>query len=120
MREPPPPMMSAPMMMDRRKVMVAAVIALGLLFLMIGAILVDVSRTAPRPGEPADAALARADLANVWGPLVAHFGIFLFVLGLFAAAVYVEDLDVFVRLFLLIVAFVALLLVLANSPTIFG
>src|SRR2546430_50038 len=98
----------------------ASAIALVLVFRMNGAILNDVSRTAQSPGEPADAALARADLANVWGPLVAHFGIFLFVLGLFAAAVYAEDLDVFVRLFLLIVAFVALLLVLANSPTIFG
>src|SRR2546429_9462198 len=66
MREPPPPMMSAPMMMDRRKIMIAAVIALGLLFLMIGAILVDVSRTAPRPAEPPDGGLASAGLRNVW------------------------------------------------------
>src|SRR5207245_10186825 len=35
-------------------------------------------------------------------------------------SVYAEDLDVFVRLFLLIVAFVALLLVLANWPTLLG
>jgi len=113
-------MMSAPMMMGRKKMMVAGLIAAGLLFLMIGAIIVDVSRTAPRPGEPAEAALNRADLGNVWGPAIGHFGIFLLVLGLVAAAVLVEDMDVFVRLFLLIVAFVALLLVLASSPTIFG
>src|SRR2546422_11772877 len=69
MREPPPPMMSAPMMMDRKKIMSAAVIALGLLFLMIGAILGDVSRTAPRPGEAADAALVATGLAHVWGAL---------------------------------------------------
>src|SRR2546425_10182994 len=119
MREPPPPMMSAPMMMDRRKVMIAAVIALGLLFLMIGAILVDVSKMVVI-NETQEAAAARANLGTVWGPAGAHFGIFLLVLGSFAAAVYVEDLDVFVRLFLLIVAFVALLLFLANSPTIFG
>jgi len=119
MREPPPPMMSAPMMMDRKKIMIAAVIALGLLFLMVGAILVDMSKMVVI-NETQEAAAARANLGTVWGPAVAHFGIFLFVLGLFAAAVYAEDLDVFVRLFLLIVAFVALLLVLANSPTIFG
>lgn len=118
--QPEPPMMSAPMMMNRRKIIVAGLIAAGLLFLMIGAIVVDVSRAAPRPGEPADAALNRADLANVWGPAISHFGIFLFVLGLVAAAILVEDMDVFVKLFLLIVAFVALLLVLASSPTIFG
>jgi len=45
---------------------------------------------------------------------------FFFVIGLVGAAVFVEDMDIFVRLFLLIVGFVALLLVLANSPTIFG
>ena len=45
---------------------------------------------------------------------------FFFLLGLVAAAVFIEELDIFVRLFLLILAFVALLLVLANSPTIFG
>lgn len=118
--QPPPPMENAPMMMNRRKVMVAALIAAGLLFLMLGAILVDVSHTAPRPGEPADAALNRLDLGNVWGPAIAHFGIFLFVLGLVAAALMLEDIDVFVRLFLLIVSFVALLLVLAGSKTIFG
>ena len=118
--QPPPPMMSAPMMMDRKKMLVAAMIAAGLLFLMVGAILVDVSRAAPRPGEPADVVLNRADLANVWGPAIGHFGIFLFVLGLVAASLLIEDMDVFVRLFLLIVAFVALLLVLAGSTTIFG
>jgi hypothetical protein len=112
-------MMSAPMMMGRKKMMVAALIAAGLLFLMIGAILVDVSNSHVI-NESADAAAARLNLRDVWGPAVAHFGIFLLVLGLVAAAVLVEDMDVFVRLFLLIVAFVALLLVLASSPTIFG
>jgi len=114
-------MMSAPMMMDRKKMLVAAMIAAGLLFLMIGAILVDVSRTvlAGNP-PPADQVISYENLGRVWGPAVAHFGIFLFVLGLVAAALMLEDIDVFVRLFLLIVAFVALLLVLAGSTTIFG
>jgi len=113
--------MSAPMMMDRKKMLVAALIAAGLLFLMIGAILVDVSRTvlAGTPPPP-DQVISYTNLGRVWGPAVAHFGIFLFVLGLVAAALMLEDIDVFVRLFLLIVAFVALLLVLAGSTTIFG
>src|SRR5438445_10972654 len=54
--QPPPPMMSAPMMMDRKKMLVAALIAAGLLSLMIGPILVDVSRTVlagtPAPPDP--------------------------------------------------------------------
>src|SRR5207245_10256187 len=106
--------------LNQTKVPVAAMIGAALSFLTVGAILVDVSRAPPRPGEPADAVLNRADLANVWGPAIGHFGIFLFVLGLVAASLLIEDMDVFVRLFLLIVAFVALLLVLAGSTTIFG
>ncbi len=108
------------MMMDRKKMMVALAIAGGLFFLMAGAILVDLGNTSQKPTDSTDAPLYRADLRNVWGPLVMHFGVFLFVLGLLAAALMLEELDVFVRLFLLILAFVALLLVLANSPTIFG
>jgi hypothetical protein len=114
-------MMRAPMMMDRKKMLAAALIAAGLLFLMIGAILVDVSRTAlAGTPPPADQVLSYTNLGRVWGPAVAHFGIFLLVLGLIAASLMVEDMDVFVRLFLLIVAFVALLLVLAGSTSIFG
>jgi hypothetical protein len=117
----PPPMTGAPMMMNRKKVMVVGLIAAGLLFLMIGAILVDISHTvlAGTP-PPADQVISYQNLGLVWGPAVAHFGIFLFVLGLVAAALMLEDIDVFVRLFLLIVSFVALLLVLAGSKTIFG
>lgn len=120
MQAPPPPMMSAPMMMDRTKVMVAAAIAFGLLFVAAGAIIADIGNTTPRAGEDPALADSRADLRNVWGPAVAHFGAFLFVLGLLGAAVFMEQSDVFVRLFLLVLAFVALLLVLANSPTLFG
>src|SRR6266699_944131 len=108
MQAPPPPMMSG-MMMDRKKTMIAAAIVIGLFLLFVGAVLVDMSNAAPRPGETAEQTLAREDLGNVWGPAVAHAGMF-----------FVEDMDIFVRLFLLIVGFVALLLVLANSPTIFG
>src|SRR6266705_2300268 len=66
MREPPPPMMSAPMMMDRKKIMIAAVIALGLLFLMVGAMLVDLSKMVVI-NETQEAAAARANLGTVWG-----------------------------------------------------
>ncbi len=119
MQAPPPPMMSG-MMMDRKKTMIAAAIVIGLFLLFVGAVLVDMSHAAPRPGETTEQTLARADLGLVWGPAVAHAGMFFFVIGLVGAAVFVEDMDIFVRLFLLIVGFVALLLVLANSPTIFG
>lgn len=120
MQASPPPMMSGPMMMDRKKMLIGLAVVFGLFFLFVGAVLVDISHAAPRPGESTDAALSRQDLGTVWGPAVAHAGMFFFVAGLVAAAVFIEDMDAFVRLFLLIVAFVALLLVLASSPTIFG
>jgi len=115
MREPPPPMMSAPMMMDRKRMLVIGSIVFGLFLLFLGAAIVDSSHLTADLNTPAG-----NDRANVWGPVVAHAGIFFFVVGLVGAAILLEDLDIFVRLFLLIVAFVALLLVLANSPTIFG
>ncbi len=114
MQAPPPPMMSG-MMMDRKKTLIAASIVIGLFLLFIGAVIVDSSRLSSDAGTPAG-----DDRANVWGPAVSHAGMFFFVIGLVGAAVFVEDMDIFVRLFLLIVGFVALLLVLANSPTIFG
>jgi hypothetical protein len=45
---------------------------------------------------------------------------FLFVIGLLSAAIFFENLDVFVRLFLVILSFLAVLLILAGSKTIFG
>ena len=117
--QPPPPMMRGPMMMDRRR-LVGLAIVLGLVFLLAGAILVDQSHALPNPGETQEAAIARANLGLVWGPAVAHIGIFLFVIGLISAAVFFEELDVFVRLFLVILSFLAVLLILAGSTTIFG
>ena len=119
MQPPPPPMMRRPFMMDRKKTLVIAAIGIGLLFVMIGAILVDASNQIVINETP-EAAAARENLRTAWGPAVAHFGMFLFVAGLVAAALLLEEMDIFVRLFMLIVAFVALLMVLANSPTIFG
>ena len=108
------------MMTDRKKMIVGLAIAFGLFLLFVGAVLVDLSNAAPPPGETQDQAIARENLGRVWGPAVAHAGMFFFVIGLIGAAFFIEEMDIFVRLFLLIVAFVALLLVLANSPTIFG
>lgn len=108
------------MLMDRQKLMIGVAIGFGLLLLAVGAILGDMSRAAPNPGETAEAAIARQNLGLVWGPAVGHFGMFLFVGGLVMAAVFLEQTDPFVRLFLLILGFVSLLLVLANSQTIFG
>ena len=110
------------MMMDRKKMLVGLAVVVGLFLLFVGAVLIDLSNAAvANPGtEPADQRVARENLGLVWGPAVAHAGMFFFVAGLVAAAVFIEDMDAFVRLFLLIVAFVALLLVLASSPTIFG
>lgn len=103
------------MMMDRKKMFVGIVIAFGLLLLFAGAVVIDTSKLSSNAGTPSG-----DDLGNTWGPAIAHAGMFFFVLGLVAAAVFLEEMDIFVRLFLLILAFVALLLVLANSPTIFG
>jgi len=119
MQAPPPPMMSGPMMMDRKKTLVVFAIALGLFLLFVGALLVDMSN-ALVANETQDQVNARLNLGRVWGPAVAHAGMFFFVAGLVAAALFLENMDIFIRLFMLILAFVALLLILANSTTIFG
>jgi len=107
------------MMTNRTKMMVAAAIGLGLLFLAAGAMVVDLGKQV-LVNPTAEQTAANANLRVFIGPAIAHFGMFLFVIGLIGGALFLEELDIFVRLFLLIVAFVALLLVLANSPTIFG
>jgi hypothetical protein len=108
------------MMMDRNRLIVAVLIGLGLLFLAAGAIFVDLGRTTYTGPPNADLDTAYANYRNVLGPALAHFGILLFVGGLFWAAVFLEMADPFVRLFLLILGFVALLLVLSGSNSIFG
>lgn len=112
---PPPPLM----MMDRRKMFVGFLVFVGLLLLAVGAIVVDNSRQEildPTPEQIRDQTNARV----FWGPAIAHGGMFLLITGLLGAVVFLQDLDVFSRLFLLILSFVSLLLILANSPTIFG
>jgi hypothetical protein len=115
----PSPMMGGPMTMDRRRI-VGILIFLGLLLLFVGAVLTDSSRATPVPGESQADLAARADRGLVLGPAFAHAGMFLFIVGLLGAAVYFEDLDVFARLFLMILAFISVLLILAGSTTIFG
>jgi hypothetical protein len=110
-------MMGGPMIGRR---LVPILIFAGLLFLGVGAALTDLSHAMPNPGESQADAIGRANLGLVTGPLVAHVGMFLFVVGLLGAAVYFEELDVFARLFLLVLAFVSVLLILAGSTTIFG
>jgi len=107
-------------MMDRNRLIVAGLIGLGLFFLAVGAILVDMSNMDYPSAAPPEVIASNNNLERVWGPAIAHFGALLFVGGLFWAAVFMDTADPFVRLFLLILGFVALLLVLANSPTIFG
>src|SRR5439155_1328808 len=99
---------------------VGRAIVVGLDLLLAGAILVDESHARPNPGETQEALIARENLRLVWGPAVAHIGMFLFVIGLISAAVFFEELDIFVRLFLVILSFLAVLLILAGSTTIFG
>ncbi len=118
MQAPPPPMSG--MMMDRKKMGIGFLLIGGLLLLAAGAMLVDASHSQFAGTPTPEQAAAQANLGLVWGPAVAHFGMFLLVAGLLAAAIMLEDVDVFVRLFLLILSFVALLLVLANSSTLFG
>ena len=117
--QPPPPMMRGPMFMDRRR-LVGLMIILGLFLLLAGAMLTDLSRTRVAGTEPPEAIAARENLGLVWGPLAGHWGMFFLVFGLLAAAVFMEDIDVFARLFLIILGFLALLLILASSTTIFG
>jgi amino acid transporter len=114
-------MMSGPMMMSPRR-LVGILIFLGLLMLFVGAAFTDFSNARPPNGEvpTSDAAIARENLGRVYGPLLGHAGMFLFVVGLLGAAIYFEELDLFARLFLLILAFVSVLLILAGSTTIFG
>src|SRR5207249_12031644 len=94
--------------------------SLGLFLVVLGAVVTGPSRArGAGPGTP-EAIGARGNLGLVWGPLAGHWGMFFLVFGLLAAAVFMEDIDVFARLFLIILGFLALLLILASSTTIFG
>ena len=118
MQAPPPPMMRGPAT-NLQKMIAVLGIVLGLLLMAAGAIMADLSQ-AEVPGETPDQQTLRLNWATAYGPAIAHFGMFLFVGGLIWAALFVELADPFLRLFMLILAFLALLLVLANSTALFG
>src|SRR5205809_7878285 len=117
--QPPPPMMRGPMFMDRRR-LVGLMIILGLFLLLVGAMLTDLSRTRVAGTAPPEAIAARENLGLVWGLLAGHWGMFFLVFGLPSAAVFVEDIDVLARLFLILLGFFAILLILATATSIFG
>jgi hypothetical protein len=104
---------------DRSKMMALFGIGFGLLLVAGGAMVADLGNmvypTATTPEQDAN----NANLQQVWGPLITHAGMFFFVGGLFIGAFFWETADPFVRLFMLILGFVALLLVLASTTTIF-
>ncbi len=106
METPPPPMMRG-YGMSRMQLAVLAAVGLGLLLLAVGTAVVNLGSN-PSGVNPS--------LVFTWGPIVMDFGLFLLVGGLILAAIVMENMDVFVRLVLLVLAFVALLLILAN-PT---
>ncbi len=120
MQGPPPPMMMQ-RMVSRSRLIVLGMVGLGLFLLFIGAAFMNAGHTSyPNPPGPTPEQTANnLNLVQVWGPTFMAFGLFLLVGGLLFAVAALEDLDVFVRLFLMILAFVAVLLILASPATFF-
>lgn len=104
MMETPPPMMRG-LGMSRNQLVVVIAVGLGLLLVAIGAVTVNLGL---KPSGP------NTDLVMTYGPLLMDLGLWLLVGGIILAALLLDNLDVFIRLFLMILAFVALLLVIAN------
>ncbi len=94
-------------------------IGLGLLLLMAGGVVFNLGN-ARVINETQAQQYARENQQNVWAPILWDVGMLFFVGGLVLAGLLLEEVDPFVRLFLLILAFIALLLVLASPTTIFG
>lgn len=114
----PPPMMQQSMM-SRNRMLIVGAIGLGLLLLMAGGVLFNLGAARVVNDTP-DQQVSRYNLQNVWAPVLWDIGMLFFVGGLVLAVIGMEEMDPFVRLFLLILAFVALLLILAKPTTIFG
>ena len=105
-------------MVSRYRLIAVGLAFFGLVFLVAGAGAINAGHTTivnPTPEQAAN----NANLVAVWGPTLMDIGLFLLVSGLLFAVVAIEDLDIFVRLFLMILAFVAVLLILANPATFF-
>jgi hypothetical protein len=100
-------------MVSRNRLIVMGLIFFGLLFLMIGGAVINAGHaTTSNP-------TGNSDLVAIWGPTMMDIGLFFLVSGLLFAVAALEDLDVFVRLFLMVLAFVAVLLILASPTTFF-
>lgn len=110
-------MMSRPMVSRTRLIVIVAV-GLGLFLLFIGAAFINAGHTV-YVNPTAEQTANNANLVAVWGPTFMAFGLFLLVGGLLFGAAGLEDLDLFVRLFMMILAFVAVLLILASPATFF-
>ncbi len=87
------------------QMVLVGLVGLGLLLIAAGGIVMNVG---------ANPSGTNASMVTTYGPVVIDVGLFLFIGGIVLAALVLENLDVFVRLFLMILAFVALLMILAN------
>ncbi len=91
--------------------MLVALVGLGLLLLAVGGMMINLGNN-PTGANPS--------MVQSYGPVVIDLGLFLFIGGLVLGAIALESLDVFIRLFLLILAFIALLMILASPFTYFA
>lgn len=96
---------------SRLQMLLVGLVGLGLLVIAIGGAMINLGNNPSGPNP---------SMAQSYGPLVIDFGLFLFIGGLLLAALAMENMDVFIRLFLLILAFVALLMILASPFTYFA
>ena len=90
---------------SRTQWLVLGAVGLGLLLIAVGGVVINLGHN-PDGLNPS--------LVTTWGPSVIDFGLLLLIGGHLQGAVALENLDVFIRLFLLILAFVVLLMILAG------
>ncbi len=120
MQGPPPPM-AQQSMTSRNRMLIVGAIGLGLLLLMAGGVVFNLGAArVVTANDTEEQQVNRYNQQNVWAPILWDVGMLFFVGGLVLAGLLLEEVDPFVRLFLLILAFIALLLVLASPTTIFG
>ncbi len=99
--------------------LIVGAIGLGLLLLMAGGVIFNLGG-AHVVNDTTEQQVNRYNQQHVWAPILWDAGMLFFVGGLVLAGIALEEMDPFVRLFLLILAFIALLLVLASPTIIFG